>query len=225
MIGKEILDAKVNQDIKENNVSEIASTDLLPDEVKSFWDKEFGREIPKMSFDELCDEMLWRFEDEFDFDIELNDETKALLDKFEPESWEQMDTAQRQDAVVDLVKAISDLQGMPEAPDVEFLNDGYETYGFYSEGGNYIGINENYMNDGRGVANTVAHETRHGYQHYRAGLMENSQDEIYKFNFDHYISPEYDGNGKCINGLDYYYQYVETEARAFANKISPEVTV
>ena len=225
MMGKEILDTQIKQEIKENNVSEIASTGLNPAEAKMFWDNVFKKDAPKMSFEELCEEMLWRFEEEFEFDFELDKETEAILEKFELILWEQMDNAERHETIIELVNLLSDLQGLPEVPDVEFLDDSYDSYGFYSERGNYIGINENYIEDGKEIANTVAHETRHAYQRYRAEKMENAQDELYKFNFDHYIAPEYDANGKFINALDYYYQYVEVEARVFANKISPEEEV
>lgn len=226
MIGKESLDTKINQDVKENNLSEITSTRLNLTETMAFWDDEFSRDIPKMSFEDLCNEMLWRFEDDFDFDdIEIDDDLRATLDKFEPETWDKINDKEKHEVVNELVEKLSDLQGLPETPEVEFLDDREDTCGFYSERGNYIGINENYINDGRSIANTIAHEVRHGYQHYRAECKETPQDEIYKFNFDHYIAPEYDANGKCVNSMDYYYQYVEAEARAFADKISPEVTV
>lgn len=225
MMEKEILDTKTNQDVKENSVSEIASTGLTPTEMKAFWDKKFCKDVPKMSFEELCCEMLWRSEDEFDFDIKPDETTQTALEKFLPNNWERLDTDEKHEAIKELVKCISDLQGVPDVPEVEFLDDGDNSCGFYSERGNYIGINENYLEDAKEIVDTIAHETRHAYQHYRAELLKEPQDQIYKFNFEHYIAPEYDENGFCVNFFDYYDQYVEAEARAFASRFSQEVTV
>lgn len=225
MIGKEIIDAKEKPETKENKLSEIASSELTSSEAKSFWDDKFNKEIPKLSFEELCNEMLWRSEDEFDFDIEPDAATKTTLERFKPDNWELLDIDEKHDAIKDLVKCIADFLGIPEVPDVEFLDDGANSCGFYSERGNYIGINENYLDDAKDIVDTVAHETRHAYQHYRAELLETPQDEIYKFNFDHYIGPEYDEDGFCVNFIDYNDQYVEAEARAFANRFSPEVAL
>lgn len=225
MFGKEILGNIESRDIKPYNFVEISPDKLSVGEAKTFWESMFHKDIEKLSFEELCDEMLWRSEDEFDFDIKPDEATQTALERFQPNNWERLDADEKHESIKNLIKCISDLQGMPEVPDVEFLNDGDNSCGFYSERGKYIGINENYLDDAKEIVDTVVHEVRHAYQHYRAELLEEPQDEIYRFNFEHYIGPEYDENGFCVNFFDYYDQYVEAEARAFASKFSSEVTL
>ena len=225
MTAKETFEVKPVFEITDNKFSEIKAAVILSTEAKSFWNNEFSKDNPKLSFEELCGEMLWRSENEFDFDIKPDETTQTALEKFKPNNWEQLDTDEKHDAIKELVKCISDLQGLPDVPEVEFLDDGDNSCGFYSERGNYIGINENYLEDANEIVDTIAHETRHAYQHYRAELLEEPQDQIYKFNFEHYIAPEYDENGFCVNFFDYYDQYVEAEARAFASRFAPEVSV
>ena len=225
MTAKETFEVKPVSEITDNKFSEIKAAVISSTEAKSFWNSEFNKDNPKLSFEELCCEMLWRSEDEFDFDIKPDETTQTALEKFQPNNWERLDTDEKHEAIKKLVKCISDLQGLPDIPEVEFLDDGDNSCGFYSERGNYIGINENYLEDAKEIVDTVAHEARHAYQHYRAELLKEPQDQIYKFNFEHYIAPEYDENGFCVNFFDYYDQYVEAEARAFASRFSSEVTV
>lgn len=223
MSGKEYVDMKTNSEIIEKNIPMFAELDINVSDAKSFWNDKFNEKLSKMSFEELCDEMLWRSEDEFDFDIKLDESTLDALEKFQPDNWELLDTNERHDAVKELVKCISDIQGLSEVPEVEFIDDRDNSCGFYSERGNYIGINERYLDDPKEIVDTIAHETRHAYQHYRGEVLETPVDEIYKFNFEHYIAPEYDADGFCTNFFDYYDQYVEVEARAFANEFAKEV--
>lgn len=223
MVWKEILDARPCSELEDYRDVDRFQSALDLKEAKSFWDNKFNNEISKLSFEELCDEMLWRSEDEFHFDIKPDEATLKALEKFQPDNWELLDTNERQNAVRELVKCISDMQGLSEVPEVEFIDDGDNSCGFYSERGNYIGINERYLDDPKEIVDTIAHETRHAYQHYRGEVLETPVDEIYKFNFEHYIAPEYDENGFCTNFFDYYDQYVEVEARAFANEFAKEV--
>ena len=47
--------------------------------------------------------------------------------------------------------------------------------------------------------------------------METREDMIFKYNLDNYISPEYTVDGGCLYFLDYWNQYIECDARVFAN--------
>ena len=223
MKERALLDVVEKREVKNNNFDDFIVSEVSLSKAKFFWDNKFNNEITKLSFEELCDEMLWRSEDEFHFDIKPDEATLKALERFQPDNWELLDTNERQDAVRELVKSISDMQGLSEVPEVEFIDDGDNSCGFYSERGNYIGINERYLDDPKEIVDTIAHETRHAYQHYRGEVLETPVDEIYKFNFEHYIAPEYDENGFCTNFFDYYDQYVEVEARAFANEFAKEV--
>lgn len=74
-----------------------------------------------------------------------------------------------------------------------------------------------YFNDSSELVNTIAHEMRHAYQEYRAGLLETREDELYRVNLDNYISPVQLPEGGWLFFTDYQDQYVEVDARAFAN--------
>ena len=68
--------------------------------------------------------------------------------------------------------------------------------------------------------NTVAHEMRHAYQWERSRNPERPEDILYLYNFDNYISPVPLGNGKYLFVVDYMNQYIEAEARAFADSLN-----
>ena len=65
--------------------------------------------------------------------------------------------------------------------------------------------------------NTIAHEVRHAYQHMRADVLDTWKDALFKVNFDNYISPLPLLGGGWLFFVDYMDQYVEVDARAFAN--------
>ena len=52
---------------------------------------------------------------------------------------------------------------------------------------------------------------------YRAGLLETREDALYRVNLDNYISPIPLLGGGWLFFTDYQDQYVEVDARAFAN--------
>jgi hypothetical protein len=90
-------------------------------------------------------------------------------------------------------------------------------YGFYSPSDNTINLNRQYFDDPVELVNTIAHEMRHAYQEYRAGLLETREDALYRVNLDNYISPIPLPGGGWLFFTDYQDQYVEVDARAFAN--------
>ena len=70
------------------------------------------------------------------------------------------------------------------------------------------------------LRDVIPHEMRHAYQHQRSDLQETRQDELYRINFDNYISPVPLPDGKYLFFTDYQDQLVEAEARAFASLFS-----
>ena len=90
-------------------------------------------------------------------------------------------------------------------------------YGFYSPSDNTINLNRQYFDNPVELVNTIAHEMRHAYQEYRAGLLETREDALYRVNLDNYISPIPLPGGGWLFFTDYQDQYVEVDARAFAN--------
>lgn len=223
MIGKEIIDSTENMESSENGFSEISACRTSIEETKTFWNRVFCSDSEGISVEDLWDEIMYCDESEFDFSDVVDDGTKEILELFTADEWESLDADGRYELITKLAEYIGESLGLEEIPEIELVDIDDNCSGFYNERGNYIGINVNYWDDYKDVVDTIAHETRHAYQRFRADKHENRQDEIYKFNFDHYISTECDSEGKYINFKEYYEQYIEVEARAFAKEFAAEV--
>ena len=217
-----------------SNYKEILpNTEITCGDARSFWQKEFGKgdatdniscKYMDIAFeDDLWDAMLYRDESAFDFNGVVDEKTKEVLELFDSDTWETFDVDERYELIEKLANCIGESLGLENQPEIELVDLKDNCSGFYSERGNYIGININYWDDYKDVVDTVAHEMRHAYQRYRANICENSQDELYKFNFEHYISAERDTEGNYIHFKEYYEQYIEVEARAFAKEFAAEV--
>lgn len=216
---------------KKNNSELLSSTafqDIKPtgsmsnEEALSFLDGLFSVDSESQdtsSIDEgsLPAEIFGRFEDEFDFDFELDDEIQAVLDRFEASKWEKLSESEKIDAISELVAVIGEKLGIAEDPEIQFYDGRDGSCGAFLPCENKIEINRNTLDDSQEVIDTVAHEMRHAYQHQRAELQETWQDTLYKLNFENYISPISLADGKYLFFTDYQDQLVEAEARAFAN--------
>jgi hypothetical protein len=51
----------------------------------------------------------------------------------------------------------------------------------------------------------------------RSEILDTKEDALFKCNFENYITPLQLPDGGYLNFTDYYDQYVEVDARAFAN--------
>lgn len=224
MKEKEFLASADRKEVEANNHTQTDVSKVSVEEAKSFWNDLFKQDQEKFTDEELYKEMLNRSEKEFDFEVDFDDSVKEILSKFQASNWESLDKNERQEVIEDLVNWIGTMLGLENIPDIVILEDNNDSYGFYNERENYIGINERYLNQGSEVADTVPHEVWHAYQNERAQKQETFQDEIYKFNFEHYIAPEEDESGYPVNFNDYYDQYIEVEATAFARRFSEEVS-
>lgn len=223
MIGKEIIDKTESVEIPENKVGEITADRTSIEETKTFWNRVFYEESDEVSEESLWDEMMYCDELDFDFSEVVTEDTKKALELFNGDNWENLDVDERYELITELVDSIGQGLGLENIPGIELVDREDNCPGYYSEHGNYIGINVNYWDDYKDIVDTVAHETRHAYQRFRADKLENHQDEVYEFNFDHYISTDYDTEGNCIHFKEYYEQYIETEARAYAKEFAAEV--
>lgn len=74
-------------------------------------------------------------------------------------------------------------------------------------------INRFNMGDATETADTIAHESRHCWQHERADNPQTGQDQQFKENFDNYIRPEDDFRA-------YKDQIVESDAREYAANVT-----
>lgn len=223
MIGREMIDSLEGVESLENRFSEITADRTSIEDAKTFWNRVFYGENEEISDEKLWDEIVYRDESEFDFSDVVDHDTKKVLEIFTADEWESLDADGRYELISKLAERIGDSLGLEKIPEIELVDSDDNCYGFYNERENYIGINVKYWDDYKEVVDTLGHEFRHAYQRFRADKLETVQDKIYKFNFDHYILPEFDAEGKYINYKEYYEQYIEVEARAFAKEYAAEV--
>ena len=163
--------------------------------------------------------------DEYDFpiDYELSDEVKQIVDQFDASRWETTSLEEKKELVSSLVNAVAESLDIRDIPEVVYYKGGIDDFGNYNPDRNTISINELWIYDGEETLNTSMHELRHAYQHDRASRGETMEDAIYKFNFDNYISPYPLPDGNYLFFSDYFDQYVEVDARVFANIFSEAI--
>lgn len=180
---------------EEKNPSEIHPTayqEIKPNENLSigdtiaFWDNIFMADSEVQNPDTLDIESLWseiidRYEDEFDFDIELDKEILSLLDRFEPENWENLSIKERAASIQDLTSAIGEKLELDEIPEIQFFEGPDHFCGEFNSNENVMAINVNTLFDPVELVDTVAHESRHAYQHQRAEHPVTMQDQLYRF--------------------------------------------
>lgn len=146
-----------------------------------------------------------------DIDIEANtDVLEQSLERFEEDTWENLEIYEQREAINELSDYIKDVIGFENPPSIEYYNSDREgEYGGYDPATNTLHINENMLYNSREAADTVAHELWHAHQQECALHPKNPRDYQYQYNFDNYINPE-DGFEQYQN------QLVEAEARSFA---------
>ena len=191
-------------------------------EAADFISKEFetAHDVAEFdTYDKLLLEIFNRSEDELSIDFSISDKIKSLLENFSFDRWESMSEAEKISAIKELAKTVGEALGLDKLPTIE-ISDGDDAYGFYDPKNNTITLNSKYFTDPVELVNTLTHELRHAYQHMRAELLETWEDALYKVNFDNYISPVPLPGGGWLFFVDYFDQYVEVDARVFANKFT-----
>ena len=191
-------------------------------EAADFISKEFetAHDVAEFdTYDKLLSEIFNRSEDELSIDFSISDKIKSLLENFSFDRWEAMSEAEKVSAIKELAKTVGEALGLDKLPTIE-ISDGDDAYGFYDPKNNTITLNSKYFADPVELVNTLTHELRHAYQHMRAELLETWEDALYKVNFDNYISPVPLPGGGWLFFVDYFDQYVEVDARVFANKFT-----
>ena len=199
---------------------DINPVEIMTDqEMAAFISKEFedARNVTEFdTYDKLLSEVFNRSEDELDIDFTPGEELIALLERFRPDMWESMGDIERKEAINELTKAIAEVLELDSLPDI-LIAEGDDSYGFYDPKNNTITLNSVFFSDPLELVSTIAHELRHAYQHMRADIHETREDALFKVNFDNYISPIRLSDGGWLFFTDYYNQYVEADARAFAS--------
>lgn len=144
--------------------------------------------------------------------FEDTEQMRELIEPFRPEVWEGLDTEERKRALLEFQRFNNELLGLDPSPDIQFYNNEQDgDYGGYSRGDNSIQINEYMLDDALEALDTIAHESRHAYQHSRASNPQTERDIAFAENFADYISPEDDFES-------YQEQIVEADARTYANR-------
>ena len=172
------------------------------------------------AYDRLLSEIFNRSEEELDIDFEISNQLYSILETFNGETWEPLDINERILAIRELVKALGNELGLEKSPEVIVTDFEDDEYGSYDVKNNTISLNGKYLDNAPELVNTIAHEMRHAYQHRRADVQETWEDQLYNANFENYISPVPLPGGGRLFYTDYMDQYVEVDARAFANQFT-----
>ena len=144
---------------------------------------------------------------------DISSETCENLGAFEQNKWDNLSQVEKEQAVEKLRDSIAgDLQ-LENKPNIAYydIKDPGD-YGGYAASKNTIYINRFNMGDAAETADTIAHESRHCWQHERADNPQTEQDYQFKENFDNYVRPE-------INFEAYQSQSVEQDARDYAAQV------
>ena len=208
--------------VKPDKLSDIETNSSMSDlDVENFWKSEFAKAMDSMEMDpyeRLVSETYGRDEDEIDIEVDFDDQLLQILDRFRPEGWVDKTEAQRVKDAEELIQSEGEKLGLDRVPTLSLYDGDSDDYGRFDSKKNEISINRNQFDDPSETLNTIVHELRHAYQRYRADKLETWEDNLYNFNYENYIAPLSLPGGKYLYITDYYGQYVEADARAFANK-------
>lgn len=213
MIKFEAINENLSNENKEQDATFFDSHSL--DTAKKYVDDLFAKSQSEL-YEDMLEEVLHYDESDCIIHFDVNDvQITDILSEIK-DNWEAFDENERKNIVVDFSNILAEKLGLEDIPNCNFyFADEQGNYGFYSKADNNININTKYLYDYKETINTVAHELRHAYQYQRAEIGETHIDDMYKCNLDNYQELIY-LDGYCVNFFDYYNQFVEVEARAFA---------
>lgn len=157
-------------------------------------------------------------EREVDQKNDISNEVKDSLENFNQERWERMSPEEQKEAITELRDCVATDLELDNKPEVKFYDVPDSTdFDGYSAKENAIYINEYNMGDARETADTIAHESRHCWQH---ELVEKNPDspesKMFAENFDDYIKPQDDY-------VEYRNQPVVSDAREYASSITENI--
>lgn len=148
---------------------------------------------------------------------DISNEVKDSLENFNQERWERMSPEEQKEAITELRDCVATDLELDNKPEVKFYDVPDSTdFGGYSVKENAIYINEYNMGDARETADTIAHESRHCWQHERAENPQTEQDYEFKENFEDFVSPSDDYQ-------EYKNQPVEVDARQYAADVCQNI--
>lgn len=192
-------------------------------ETADFIDREFKKahdEAEIDTYDKLLSEVFNKSEEEINVDFSLEDRIISIIEKFKVGNWNSLDISEQRVAIKELVSTVGKELGIDKIPNLLISENEDDAYGFYDPEKNIVMLNKKYFDNPSELVNTIAHELRHAYQHMRAEILATWEDALYKVNYENYISPYLLPAGGWLFFTDYMNQYVEVDARAFANKFT-----
>ena len=149
--------------------------------------------------------------------FDISNETRESLESFEQNNWDDLSEVEKEKAVEKLRNSIAEDLKLENKPNIAYYNnDAPGDYGGYAASTNTIYINRFNMDDAAETADTIAHESRHCWQHERAENPQTEQDYQFKENFDDYVRPEDDF-------YEYQNQPVEADARNYAAEVKDAI--
>ena len=187
-----------------------------------FWKNEFAHneiEIDEKTYSELLEKAFNCSEEDVSIDFHLDERIIQMLDS-NGEKWNQMNNTERLDAMNDIASIVAEKIGLPQCPKVSISELGESTYGYYDKEREKIVINKAFLNDFKETLNTLMHELWHVFQHFRAEQGDDMKDALYQVGFENYIEPIPLPGGGFLFFWDYSHQFIEVEARVFANMFS-----
>ena len=150
---------------------------------------------------------------------DISDETRENLGAFEQNNWDNLSQVEKEQAIEKLRDSIAEDLQLENKPNIAYYNnEDPGDYGGYAASNNTIYINRFNMGDAAETADTIAHESRHCWQHERADNPQTEQDYQFKENFDDYVRPEDDF-------YEYQNQPVEADARDYAQDVKDAIPV
>lgn len=186
-----------------------------------YWEGLFNDEIDNTeSNDALLYDVFDRSEEEFDFDLNIDDDIIKLLQDIKDIEWQYLEEDEKMEMIDALSNKISEMLELKERPEVTYYDAEENDCGAYNQATNSIELNCSLLANPDELIETIAHELRHAYQYQKSMAPETRLDLLYRVNFENYISPISLGDGKYLFFTDYQDQLVEVEARAFAKQFS-----
>lgn len=187
----------------------------------NYWEDFFNDEIDDTeAADELLYDVFDRYEDEFDFNLDIDDDIVELLQNIKDTEWIYLDEDEKMEMIDTLSDKIGEMLELKEQPEVIYYDADENDCGAYNQATNSIELNSSLLTSPEDLIETIAHELRHAYQYQKSRDPETRLDLLYRVNFENYISPISLGDGKYLFFTDYQDQLVEVEARAFAKQFS-----
>ncbi len=216
MIKFEALSKNETSDVQKSNMEITTANTNEIDRAKDYADGLFEKS-PEEIHAEMLQEVLNYDENDCQFYFDATEKSIAEVLSEVRDTWDSLDDNGKKSLCERFSSILYDKLEIENPPKCIFYFDDEDgNYGFYSKDDNTININTKYFSDANETINTLAHETRHAYQDRRAAIGETYTDELYKCNLENYVGLEF-VDGYCVNFLDYQNQFVEVEARAFAD--------